>query len=191
MMPYTSSATAKAVFENGELARLSYSANNAYPGLFASTNAPDGSYVSTLGIRPLASQPIVNTTMITPYGAYVSILLFPNTTAPLAWLAAMLNADRMQCKYGVIESLAIEGSTKGQVAKMVTWDTKMTTVLALTGGIVDLVKDYMMQDTWFLDFVNRTEHTYSVLFAGSQSVVPDLLPSPQTVTTSVGPAFVC
>lgn len=145
----------RAVFESGELARLAYSADNRFPGLFASANVADGTYMSTLGVRPLASQvgatelsiassrapsqPIVNTTLITPYGAYVAALLFPDDATPLRWLAAMLSAERMQSRFGVVESLSISGPLQGQVASMVTWDTKVTTSLALCGGAGGLV----------------------------------------------------
>ena len=86
MMPYTLSSTARAVFEHGELARLTFAANNNYPGLFASANLADATYMSALGVPPLASQLTTNVA-VTPYGAYVALLLFPQAESPLRWLA--------------------------------------------------------------------------------------------------------
>ena len=56
--------------------------------------------------------------------------------------------------YGSTESTRIDG--KG-VSALVTWDSKVTTVVALSGGVVDLVRDRMKSDGIYDEFVKITE----------------------------------
>ena len=104
----------------------------------------------------------------------------------------MLSAGRMQSRYGAVESIAIGGALKDKVAPMVTWDTKVTTLVGLCGGIGELTSIWLTRNGALTAFVNRTESVYAAVFPNfQQRVNPNSLPWPTTVTSSIGNDFVC
>lgn len=56
--------------------------------------------------------------------------------------------------YGSTESTRVDG--KG-VSALVTWDSKVTTVLSLMNGVVDLVRERMKSDGIYNEFLKITE----------------------------------
>lgn len=151
-LPYRLSEANWRVFRNGERAR-------AYdgcvlregPGLFASTNGPVANnnvsfpYDSACGVQALAFQRVLDDDVYTPYGGYPFFLLGGAGDADgeetdamaAAWLHRIMSAPRMQNQWGSTEATFRNGTA---VAPLVTWDTKITTVVALLGGVVDIVQ---------------------------------------------------
>jgi hypothetical protein len=115
----TTSSNVAAVFEQAERARLLHAEHTRLPGLLASVNGVDG-YLSAMGVTTLAFN-AANTSVVTPYAAFPSLLLFDDAAAPLAYLATMLAPGGMQSRYG---SLASARVADGRVALMLTWDSK-------------------------------------------------------------------
>ena len=102
----------------------------------------------------------------------------------------MLAGSRMQGPHGSTESISINGTLISPVG---TWDSKITTVLALAGGIVTLTRDGLKEMQWvggsgtaldrFLTVIGRVYATSfpsvvgtDVPFATPGSVVPDAVP---------------
>lgn len=172
MLPYTSVDVVRAVFKLGEVARLRFSAQQRFPGLFASCTAPDGSYSSDQGVPPLA-QLFTENTIVTPYGAWVALLLFPNSSVPAQWLALMLSHPQMQSSTGVVESLGIAGADRGHVMPLQTWDTKVTTDLAICGGIGELTGAFLSAHGVATRLFARIDNAYRLAFANSNVPEPD------------------
>ena len=57
---------------------------------------------------------------------------------------------KMQNPYGSTESERVDGTA---VSSFVSWDSKVTNVIALLGGASDLVKQKMKRDGIYRDFV--------------------------------------
>lgn len=193
-LPYLDIPLAHRLFVNGEVARLSFSKEKQLNGLLASVNAPtgfhcdsaNGKYCSALGIQSLAEQPILTDRVLTPYGAFPAILIEP--AAGLAWYQRMLRMPRAQTVLGSIESFTQNGS---EVAPIVTWDAKVTTVLAMLGGTGDLARDYMKRSSAMDGFVQRVEKMYEDVFgpksvSGTSKVMS--LPMPPDQALPRGPA---
>ena len=53
--------------------------------------------------------------------------------------------------YGSTESTRVDGEG---VSALVTWDSKVTTVVALLGGVTDLVRERMKADGIYKKFIN-------------------------------------
>lgn len=146
------------------------------PGLYASVNNSTDpetdtiiSYISPAGIPSIASQKDQYHDVITPYGAF-PVVLFDKAVG-LAWWRNMIVGKKMQSKsnlhfhkrhmtytfidpYGSTESTRVDGEL---VSALVTWDSKVTTVVALLGGVVDLVRDRMQSDGIYDEFLKITE----------------------------------
>jgi hypothetical protein len=141
LLPYFDVPIAARVFANCERARTWHSALGATPGLYASVNdVTDGGinipdYIGATGIQELAAQPVQRTDVITPYAAFPVIQ--QDVGVGLCWYAAMLAPPRMQGPHGSTEAVAVNGS---EISPLTTWDSKITTVLALVGGAVSLTR---------------------------------------------------
>ena len=153
-MPYLMVDVNRRVFENGERARTWYSAHMINsPGLMASVNNvtyknDNPNYLSAAGIKQIAFQEINTTNVITPYGCFPSLLLPGNNrSVGLAWYHNMLRSPRGQGPYGSSEAQLTNGEA---ISPVITWDSKITTVWALLGGIQDIVAKYMrLENTTF------------------------------------------
>uniref|UniRef100_A0A0D2YAC5 Endo-beta-1,2-glucanase SGL domain-containing protein n=1 Tax=Fusarium oxysporum (strain Fo5176) TaxID=660025 RepID=A0A0D2YAC5_FUSOF len=128
------------LFKNGERARTCNSVVTKTPGLYASVNNSTDpktdeiiGYISPAGIPSIASQKDQELDVITPYGVF-PVVLFDKAVG-LAWWRNMIVGKKMQNPYGSTESTRVDG--KG-VSALVTWDSKVTTVLSLMNGVVDL-----------------------------------------------------
>ncbi|KND90713.1 hypothetical protein TOPH_04646 [Tolypocladium ophioglossoides CBS 100239] len=170
---------------NAERARTCNSVVTKVPGLFASVNNSTDpktdtiiGYISPAGIPSIASQKEQYHDVVTPYGAWPTIMF--DKAVGLAWWRNMVIAKKMQNPYGSTESTRVDGEL---VSALVTWDSKITTVVALLGGVGDLVRDKLKTDGKYSEFISVTEREYSRVFKDlkgehvelclPQEVVPD------------------
>jgi hypothetical protein len=186
-MPYTSSPRAHQVFRACEVARANHSAALGIPGLFASVNdvaanttrlPPIPDYVSAAGIQQFASQPVLRTDVITPYGSMALALLEPRSA--LAWYVTMLRGVAMQNAFGSTESANVNGT---EISPLITWDSKITTLLGLAGGVGPLVSSWLESlpggDALLQRFIQVVEREYSLVFPDQPHVLdlPIALPT--------------
>ncbi|KJE90716.1 hypothetical protein CAOG_08566 [Capsaspora owczarzaki ATCC 30864] len=167
MLPYVLSPTNYRVFLNGERARTHFSANSnpAISGLFASvsgwaaTNDQDTGYFSDCGIQQIAFNNVTHDMLVTPYGAFPVILA--SQPEGFAWLHNMISAQRGQNCFGTTESMLLNGS---YVSPLVTWDSKITTVVAALGGISDITEWYLGARGKLSDWTFQVEVLWSQAF---------------------------
>lgn len=135
------------VFYNAEVARTFDAREAKSPGLLASINdVTDGSedipdYISAAGIPGISFQPIDRRDVITPYGSYG--LMLHNISAGLCWYNNMLQGPRMQGRYGSTEAINVNGT---EISPLTTWDSKITTVLGMLGGVGPIVQKALMRE---------------------------------------------
>lgn len=161
LLPYSSaSPTASAVFQNAERARTRNSAEVLeVAGLYASVNDPKIQYVSDLGIGSIAFETVSNRSLFTPYGAFPVIL--QNASLGLEWFRGMQISNLiLMSPYGTLESY--EGSAVGP---LMTWDSKMTTLLAACGGLGEVNAQYLKKAGVYARFATITEREYSLVFS--------------------------
>eukprot|EP00930_Biecheleria_cincta_P072450 TRINITY_DN5984_c0_g1_i1.p1 TRINITY_DN5984_c0_g1~~TRINITY_DN5984_c0_g1_i1.p1 ORF type:complete len:748 (+),score=132.91 TRINITY_DN5984_c0_g1_i1:81-2324(+) len=173
VLPYLDIPLVKQVFANTERARLINSIDNDYPGLFASSHAPedahclqDSDYCSDYGVGPMAQLPVqvnANKLSVTPYAAFPAILIDPG--AGLAWYNTMLRLPQMQTTAGSVESSDLAGN---QVAPFLTWDAKATTVLAMLGGTGPKTRKYLERDGLLQQFKSYVGDMYTSVFGGKK-----------------------
>ena len=56
------------------------------------------------------------------------------------WYHNMISGPAGQTRFGSVESIEIKGDA---VSPLVTWDSKITTVLGILGGVFDLIEEHM------------------------------------------------
>jgi hypothetical protein len=169
MLPYVDIPINKRVFYNGERARSWWSAINNIPGLYASVNglAPNDTYnypyVSDCGIQEIAFSTVTNTQVITPYGAFSMMLATDSPPLPeaLVWYLNMISGPRMQNCFGSTEAA---NTTGYDVSPLVTWDSKITTVLAMLGGVVNLNRNVLQQTNTYDRFTYVINREWSRVF---------------------------
>jgi len=64
-------------------------------------------------------------------------LMLQNISVGLCWYNNMIQAPRMQSKYGSTEAVNVNGT---EISPITTWDSKITTVLGMLGGVGPLVE---------------------------------------------------
>jgi hypothetical protein len=165
VLPYTDVPINRRIFLNGERARTWYSCMQGIPGLLASVSqvTPKGlynyTYISACGIQPIASQPVHYTTTLTTYGAFPVVLADANVG--LAWYLNMLQGPRMQGPLGATESV---NSTGTVICPVVTWDSKIPTLVAAIGGVTDITAAIMKQDGVYDRFYKIIDQEWSRVF---------------------------
>ena len=190
-MPYVSDdlPLVKKVFSNCEKARTWDAYLNQLPGMLASINdVTDGSedipdYASACGIASVAFEEIQRRDIVTPYSTFG--LFLHNPMIGFCWYNNMLKGPRMQSFYGSTEAINVNGT---EISPLVTWDSKITTLLAMLGGIgsinkraLALEKDYSysVADTGanfkssYERFVYIVEREYALVFGDLKSVRGD------------------
>lgn len=128
------------VLRSSEVARTTDAVCSGQPGLLAScadlaevgAPAPAG-YVSAAGIASLASQPVLRRDLVTPYGSLTLAMADPAAAA--CWVRQQLAGPRALGPLGATASVAVNGSMIGPV---VTWDSKISLLIAFAGGTGDL-----------------------------------------------------
>jgi hypothetical protein len=165
-LPYRDIDLQRRLFINGEKVRVYHSAENRIPGLYASvaSDAKPGTYQvdywSACGIQQIASQRIEHKSVVTPYGSFPVIMA--NESVGLAWYLNMLQGPAMQNIYGSTESVNINGSA---ISPLVTWDSKITTVVAmLSTHLTDVSRQILQRDQTYERFYNITQSEWSRVF---------------------------
>ena len=78
-------------------------------------------------------------------------LFLADQSSAAAWYHNMISGPAGQTKYGSIEALLVDGT---QVSPMTTWDSKITTVVGMMGGLVDSVRERMVKENVYDKFIN-------------------------------------
>lgn len=136
--------------------------------MFASVNNSTDStgqiigYISNAGIPQIANQTIQELDVVTPYSTMN--LMVVNRTAGLVWWQHLVKARKMQNPYGSSESSRIDGTA---TSSFVSWDSKITTVNGILGGVFDFVKNGLEKEGLYERFVERVSEEYELVF-GSQ-----------------------
>lgn len=141
LLPYLRVPIAARVLANAERARTWDAALSGLPGLLASVNDVSDSesipdYASACGVPSIAYQPITRRDLLTPYGSWM--LMLHNRSVGLCYYRNMLAAPRVQGPHGSTEALLANGTA---ISPLTTWDSKITTLLTMAGGLGDLVAD--------------------------------------------------
>ncbi|KAJ5214340.1 hypothetical protein N7449_001509 [Penicillium cf. viridicatum] len=186
-MPYYDIDLVRRVFANAERVRTCNSVATKLPGMFASiNNITDPStgdvtgYISNAGIPSISNQTVQELDVITPYSVFPTILV--NKSVGLAWWRNMVVAKKMQNIYGSIESTRVDGTG---VSALLTWDSKVTTVVAILGGVTDFVRQKMKADNVYDEFVDIIEAEYSRVFTDLKGEDVDFC-LPQETVPDVG-----
>jgi len=165
-LPYFDSEINKRVFFNGERARTWNSASMLYAGMFASVTdvSPPGdedpAYLSAAGIPSIAFQPVSKFTTVTPYSTF-PLFLTGNQTVALTWYLLMLQGPSMQTQFGSTESCNTTGTA---ISPVLTWDSKITTLCGMLGGISDITREILKQDGKYDEFVWRVNYEWNRVF---------------------------
>jgi hypothetical protein len=185
LLPYLSKdlPLVKKVFRNAEKARVFDGYASKIPGLMASINdVTNGSqeipdYASACGIQSLSFQDIERRDLLTPYGAYGLFLHEPSVG--FCWYNTMLRGPRMQSAFGSTEAINANGT---EISPLTTWDSKITTVLAMLGGIGAINERALKQshdkqyDTSYRRFVYIVNREHKWLFGSTKEVKGDEIP---------------
>ncbi|KAJ5610641.1 GPI anchored protein [Penicillium lagena] len=165
-MPYYDVDIIRRVYENAERVRTCNSVVTKVPGMFASVNnSTDPSngqvigYISNAGIPSISNQTVQELDVITPYSVFPTILF--NKAVGLAWWRNMAIAKKGQNPYGSTESTRVDGTG---VSALVTWDSKITTVNAILGGVTEWTRQKMKSDGLYEEFISIATNEYSSVF---------------------------
>jgi hypothetical protein len=164
-LPYYDVDLVRRLFLNAERARTCNSVVTHNPGMFASVNnSTDSSgqiigYISDAGIPSISIQTMFELDVITPYSVF-PVLLFDKGVG-LVWWWNMVRAKKMQNPYGSTESTRIDGTA---ISSFVSWDSKITTVNALLGGVTDFTRQKMKSDGIYGEFIAITQREYGRVF---------------------------
>ncbi|CAM6002084.1 unnamed protein product [Sphagnum balticum] len=118
----------------------------------AENNVEDTGYFSASGVPEISFNAVTFDKLVTPYGAYPLLLI--NKEYGAAWLHNMLYSPCGQTKYGALEGTGLNGSL---MSPTLTWDTKITTVLAILNGTRSIIENYLEKEGLLKDFVDRLE----------------------------------
>jgi len=147
VLPYLGNDDVRRLFKNGERARTWDAHLRGLGGMMAAAYRPadDGGnevYMDTLGIQSISygySEPAKKDLVVTPYAAFPLVLV--DRGLGLAWHRATIARPNMQSPLGTVESSQAfpVGGGEPQVAAMHSWDTKVSTDLAMVGGTGDII----------------------------------------------------
>jgi hypothetical protein len=178
-LPYLSgSLINRRVFLNGERARVRNSDNLNVCGLHASVSdvcapgcvsIPD--YLSATGIPEISFQQQQLNTVVTPYGAYPVILA--NFSVGLTWYLATIQGPRMQNPFGSTEGINISATA---ISPVVTWDSKITTVASMLGGVAELTEVGLQRDGKYQRFIDVVNHEWERVFKKLEGEHLDFVP---------------
>eukprot|EP00928_Gymnodinium_smaydae_P034730 TRINITY_DN24547_c0_g2_i1.p1 TRINITY_DN24547_c0_g2~~TRINITY_DN24547_c0_g2_i1.p1 ORF type:complete len:464 (-),score=96.80 TRINITY_DN24547_c0_g2_i1:65-1456(-) len=146
---------------NCERARTTYAAERSIPGLWASCTTPDQKYCEAGIAEGISLMATSNTELLTPYGGFPTLLA--DEAVGAAWLRNVLRGPAMQGPLGSSESIWADGSA---TCHILTWDAKVTTVLAVLGG-GDHLEAYLQADGLWDRFQHITTHMYENKFGGN------------------------
>lgn len=161
-MPYSDSYTYSRIQKNNEKARTWNSYDLKINGMYASVNGPASSnsanldYYADCGIQSISYAQITKTSMVTAYSTFP--LFFVDRKVGAVWLHNMLRAPAAQTIYGSIEATSTNGTL---ISPILTWDAKVSTVLAVMGGNRDTIRNYLKSANKYNIFVSRVEGEYN------------------------------
>ncbi|KAH8756135.1 putative GPI anchored protein [Hyaloscypha finlandica] len=165
-MPYYDVDLVKRLFTNAERARTCNSVVTKVPGMFASVNNSTDpttgqiiGYISNAGIPSIANQTVQELDVITPYSVFPVVLI--DNAVGMVWWKNMADGKKMQNPYGSSESTRVDGTA---MSSFVSWDSKITTVNAILGGVSDLVRQKMKTDGIYNEFISVTQREYGAVF---------------------------
>jgi len=155
VLPYLDNDLARRVMQNAERARSWDARLRALPGMMASAYRPPKAaepnpvYMDKLGVPSVSygyTEPSEKDLVVSPYGVYPLIIADRGTG--LAWHKAMLARPKMQSQYGSVEaSEAFPGvGSETRVAEILSWDTKVTTDLAMVGGTGSILRRFLQKE---------------------------------------------
>jgi len=184
ILPFKDSSINWRVFLNGERVRLINSIENSIPGLLASVTKPTTfnrytpKYASECGIPAISKQGIIYTNIVTPYASFPTILA--NLNVGLSWYLNMIKGSRMQGIFGTTESIDIDGK---KICPVLTWDSKITTLVAMCGGVVPYTSNYMKEYGLYERFIEIINREWSRVFGdgslnGEEISFESLMPNP-------------
>lgn len=181
-LPYQDIDLQRRLFFSGEKVRVYHSSVYGIPGLYASvaSSAPVGTYnvdyYSACGVQLAASQIVQHHHVVTPYASFPVIMA--NESIGLAWYLSMLKGSAMQNLYGSTEASHVNGLT---ISPVITWDSKITTVVAmLSSNLVDVARQILQNEGHYDRFYDITESEWSRVFGENQLLgedIPWYLPS--------------
>ena len=146
-LPYEDVDIYRVIMENKEKVRTWHSVDQHISGMYASVTGPardnieNMDYYSDCGVQAVSFNPVGQEMMVTPYSVFPVLLV--NRTVGAAWLHNMLYSPSAQCIYGAVEATSIDGKL---ISPVMTWDSKITTVLAILGGNSQILRDYLKQN---------------------------------------------
>ncbi|KAH7309627.1 putative GPI anchored protein [Stachybotrys elegans] len=165
-LPYYDVDIFRRVYHNAERVRTCNSVVTQTPGLFASVNNSTDpetddiiGYISPAGIPSIANQTEQYHDVITPYAAWPTIMF--DRAVGLAWWRNTVLGKKMQNPYGSTESTRVDGEL---VSALLTWDSKVLTVISLLGGVGDIVRDKMKAEGIYDEFIDIVKREYSSEF---------------------------
>jgi len=166
VLPFREVPLINRVFMNCERARTLNSHFKKIPGMFASVNdvtkgsldIPD--YISAAGISGITFESVQRTDVVTPYSSFPTILA--NQTVGLVWYHLMLKGPRMQGPYGSTEAVNRNGT---EISPLTTWDSKITSVVAILGGITKLTAAILNEEKLMSQFLFVAHRDYSRVFS--------------------------
>ncbi len=175
-LPYLDIDIQRRLFINGEKVRVYHSSVYGIPGLYASvaSSAAVGTYsvdyYSACGVQLAASQIVQHHHVVTPYASFPVIMA--NESIGLAWYLQMLKGSAMQNVYGSTEASHVNGLT---ISPVITWDSKITTVVAmLSANLIDVSRDILKTDGQYDRFYDITHDEWNRVFGSSQLLGEDL-----------------
>ncbi|KAL2851384.1 putative GPI anchored protein [Aspergillus pseudodeflectus] len=165
-LPFYDVDIIRRVYHNNERVRTCNSVLTKVPGLFASVNNitdPETDtiigYISPAGIPSIANQTEQYLDVITPYATWPTIMF--DKGVGLAWWHNMVSGKKMQNPYGSTESTRVDGAG---VSALLTWDSKVLTVVSILGGVGDLVREGLKAAGVYYEFIQIAEREYSLVF---------------------------
>lgn len=191
-LPYLDVPVHQRLFRNCERARVQYSADRAIPGLYASvsnwtTGGPVAQYVGAIGIPEIAFNPSQTRDLLTPYGSMLLMLAEPGVG--LAWHHNMLMMPRMQGTHGTTEAMSKDGRW---ISPVVTWDSKITTLLAMSGGIGPINREGLKADGVYGRFTQVLHDRWVDLFSYLKGEdIPFAVPTPAKIPAGVPDFTLC
>lgn len=166
-MPYLDVPLVRRLFHNAERVRTCNSmlmGQNA--GMFASVHVITDHVMGKIeddipaaGIPSIANQTEQRLDVTTPYSKFPTTLF--NQSVALAWYLNMLKAKGMQSLYGSSESTRRDGSG---ISASVSWDSKVTTLVGLLGGVGDFVRAKMKTEGIYDEFFKVLSREYELEF---------------------------
>lgn len=103
--------------------------------------------------------------LVTPYSTLT--LFLANKTAAVLWYHNMISGPAGQNQYGSTEGVSVFGES---VSPFVTWDSKMTTVLGMMGGVQEYTAKKMVADGYLRLFQNILSREWGRVFTTIKGV---------------------